>query len=377
MQTEKPRHATRLRELDFLRGIAILLVLINHIPLFTFTRRMGWIGVDLFFVLSGFLVSGLLFKEYARFGNIRPKLFLIRRGFKIYPIYYLFYIPYLLLVVYQDRFHWRGFLSDMTFTQNYVQGWGFAYSASWSLAVEEHFYFGFALLLYLFYAVQKKPGEAFSTKGVFAICGVMALCLLLRIMAVPVMVQKGYVALFTPTHFRIDALMMGVLIAYFYHFRYDVLVAFFNRNRFVLLVFAGLSLLGISFIERTSQSAAAVFLLTMGLSLVYLSFGIVLVACLLTPGINSLFDKWFSRVVVDLVSRVGFCSYSIYIIHTLVIRLSRIAIAKFHLSTWHLDNRFVFFIFTAGVSILCGMVMTYTIEKRFLAIRDAYFPARV
>jgi peptidoglycan/LPS O-acetylase OafA/YrhL len=84
-----------LREIDFLRGIAILLVLLRHQYLFTFTSRMGWIGVDLFFVLSGFLVSGLLFKEYVKFGDIKPKLFLIRRGFKIYPIYFLFYLSFL------------------------------------------------------------------------------------------------------------------------------------------------------------------------------------------------------------------------------------------------------------------------------------------
>ena len=89
---EKPsiiKKKTRLRELDFLRGIAILLVLLRHNYLFDFTFKIGWIGVDLFFVLSGFLVSGLLFKEYLKFGNINPSLFLIRRGFKIYPIFYL------------------------------------------------------------------------------------------------------------------------------------------------------------------------------------------------------------------------------------------------------------------------------------------------
>ncbi len=67
----------RLRELDFLRGIAIILVLLNHKHLFDFTQTVGWVGVDLFFVLSGFLVSGLLFKEYIKFGNIKPLLFLI------------------------------------------------------------------------------------------------------------------------------------------------------------------------------------------------------------------------------------------------------------------------------------------------------------
>ncbi|MBA4135425.1 MAG: acyltransferase, partial [Flavobacterium sp.] len=72
----------RLLQLDFLRGMAILLVLLRHKKLFSFTVTMGWIGVDLFFVLSGFLVSGLLFKEYQKHGNIKPGLFLIRRAYK-------------------------------------------------------------------------------------------------------------------------------------------------------------------------------------------------------------------------------------------------------------------------------------------------------
>src|SRR4051812_10077352 len=110
---------TRLRELDFLRGVAIILVLLRHIPLFDSTMRMGWIGVDLFFVLSGFLVSGLLFKEYLKFGDIRPKLFLIRRGFKIYPVYFIFYLPYIYSIIRIHKFDMGGFISDMTFTQNY------------------------------------------------------------------------------------------------------------------------------------------------------------------------------------------------------------------------------------------------------------------
>ena len=106
---------SRLRELDFLRGIAILLVLLRHITLFSFTTQMGWIGVDLFFVLSGFLVSGLLFKEYIQFGNIQPKLFLIRRGFKIYPIYFIFYILYLLPFIIKHNFNSIVFSRGRTF----------------------------------------------------------------------------------------------------------------------------------------------------------------------------------------------------------------------------------------------------------------------
>src|SRR5262245_19628234 len=99
MDFSKPH---RLRELDILRGVAILLVLGRHVidipdtvpplvrRLFFVWRQIGWIGVDLFFVLSGFLVSGLLFGEYRLTGRIRLGRFLIRRGLKIYPSFYFF-----------------------------------------------------------------------------------------------------------------------------------------------------------------------------------------------------------------------------------------------------------------------------------------------
>jgi len=80
----------RLSQIDFLRGIALILVLFRHHWVgIDALQHIGWIGVDLFFVLSGFLVSGLLFAEYKRFGSIKPLRFLVRRGFKIYPLFYL------------------------------------------------------------------------------------------------------------------------------------------------------------------------------------------------------------------------------------------------------------------------------------------------
>src|SRR3954462_14107971 len=91
----------RWQSLDVLRGVAVLLVLFRHLELkaptsrstelyhFVYTlQRGGWVGVDLFFVLSGFLVSGILFRQYQRDGHIRPIQFLIRRGFKIYPAFW-------------------------------------------------------------------------------------------------------------------------------------------------------------------------------------------------------------------------------------------------------------------------------------------------
>ena len=79
----------RNESLDVLRCIAVLLVVGHHLPYYALWGRIGWIGVDLFFVLSGFLISGVLFHEYKCTGTLNIKRFLIRRGLKIYPSFYL------------------------------------------------------------------------------------------------------------------------------------------------------------------------------------------------------------------------------------------------------------------------------------------------
>ena len=74
----------RNRSLDVLRGVAVLLVFGVHFPYYGMLHT-GWIVLDLFFVLSGFLVSGLLFKDYRDHRRIRLKRFMFRRAMKIWP----------------------------------------------------------------------------------------------------------------------------------------------------------------------------------------------------------------------------------------------------------------------------------------------------
>src|SRR5260370_38814364 len=80
----------RNKRLDVLRCIAIILVIFHHGQVFDIFSRAGWMGVDLFFVLSGFLISGLLFGEFRKKGSIQYKRFFVRRAFKIYPAFYIF-----------------------------------------------------------------------------------------------------------------------------------------------------------------------------------------------------------------------------------------------------------------------------------------------
>lgn len=153
--------ARRNQSLDVLRGIAILLVCGQHmegpLPQGPLNRVADWwhtqggTGVDLFFVLSGFLVSGLLVEEHARTGEVRVGRFLWRRGLKLYPAYFAF-LAWLLLrptlaaaMAHSDWFEvlrqrsWE-LLPNTLFVQNY---WWNEFTTplhTWSLAVEEHFY---------------------------------------------------------------------------------------------------------------------------------------------------------------------------------------------------------------------------------------------
>src|SRR2546423_1538207 len=148
----------RSASLDVLRAAAIFLVLGNHVGSLTSHRfpwlrnfveawiRGGWVGVDLFFVLSGFLVSGLLFREYQRSGTLDVPRFLWRRGMRIYPAFWT------LLLATWLGFRWFGLphtsgnalLAELLFVQNYASG---MWNHTWSLAVEEHFYVALPLAL--------------------------------------------------------------------------------------------------------------------------------------------------------------------------------------------------------------------------------------
>jgi len=153
----------RVVQLDILRAVAILLVLFRHGPIAPkeaghfegFVRVgacLGWAGVDLFFVLSGFLIGGLLFQEIKTYGSLDVRRFLIRRAFKIWPTYfvYLAFVFFFALFVTQEmpgRQLVHGLFNNVIHLQNYL---GSPRTHTWSLAVEEHFYLVWPLVVWSF-----------------------------------------------------------------------------------------------------------------------------------------------------------------------------------------------------------------------------------
>ena len=215
----------RLQGIDVLRGIAVILVLFRHL---TYTwpgtdsgmiwefvhviHRGGWIGVDLFFVLSGFLVSGLLFREYIAKGEIDVWRFLIRRGFKIYPSFWiLILITVGMNFLLQAEPRKLAILSELAFLQNYGQA---LWNHTWTLAVEEHFYIGLVLVVYLL--VRFKQTSKDVLQSIPAVALTVMLVTLLNRSWNTFQYPWSFKANVFVTHMRVDSLMFGVLLSWFF-----------------------------------------------------------------------------------------------------------------------------------------------------------------
>jgi peptidoglycan/LPS O-acetylase OafA/YrhL len=373
----------RVPQLDALRGLAVILVLGRHMQLPSATvaapvravaavwYQVGWIAIDLFFVLSGFLIAGLLFTEYQKHHALRVGRFLIRRGFKIYPAFYVMLAATVAFTAYHSHLP-SGFglrvLTEAVYLQNYLPPvWG----PTWSLAVEEHFY----LLLAgaLFVMVRRGSDDPFKAL-VYVIGAVAVLALSLRIYTA-LTGPYGHRRSFFPTHLRLDAIAWGVLLAYYYHFRRASLLAFLERWR-VPLAAASALLIVPPLLWPLEQSR---FLVTLGLTLLDWGFAGILILSLTQPWRlpASVHHRLGARLGRGLAA-LGFYSYSIYLWHMPVMswlmpHLRRRGTLDLPQATlaWTLDLT-VYVI----ASIAIGYVMARLVEGPALLLRDRLFPSR-
>jgi len=215
----KSSQSPRLPGLDLLRAIAILWVMLYHmavvglIPDDAWIVRFGWMGVDLFFVLSGFLIGGQLLRPWAT--GERPSLrrFFGRRLMRTLPAYWVVLAIYVFVPVVREAPHLQPVWAFLSFTQNLLLAHqANAFSHAWSLCVEEQFYLGLPLIL-LAQAIRPSARAAMLVMAAILLGG-MALrgWLWLHDVAGPHGVRSGaYMRLiYYPTWSRLDDLLAGV-----------------------------------------------------------------------------------------------------------------------------------------------------------------------
>jgi peptidoglycan/LPS O-acetylase OafA/YrhL len=312
----------RIPELDGLRGLAILLVILDHYIASASNARLGlwphralslftvgWSGVDLFFVLSGFLIGGILLD--ARDSPTYFRTFYMRRVFRILPVYYTWILLYALTVgwVLWRSPGWLGvslssfkpvliqvlFLQNMQFgTQALAWAW---FGVTWSLAVDEQFY------------LIAPPLIRFLTarRLFFFLMGTICAAPILRVMVSRIWMPGTTAASFLMPC-RADALACGILLAMAW--RSDSVRRFLKANA-VLFKRILLGLLG--------GVLALLWWLLHPSSLIGVSIGYtwmaLFYACLLVVTLTQE-GSWIARAMRNpMLRRLGTISYCVYILH--------------------------------------------------------------
>jgi peptidoglycan/LPS O-acetylase OafA/YrhL len=365
----------RLSSLDMLRGLAVLLVIGSHQPdcprdypflvrqFFDSWHCVGWVGVDLFFVLSGFLVSGLIFSEYRKRGGFQPVRFFIRRGFKIYPAFYFMLAATLGAdIIFHHKMYPIKIIGELVFLQNYL---GALWNHTWSLAVEEHFYL--LLGIRMFFFSRRSNGNPFTAvPAVFAVVGAGALSLRLLHHFMAVGPYSHFTYIF-PTHFRLDSLMFGVFLSYLYHFKADQLERFVLKYRSRILCLGILLVLPSLFYKLAEHP----FMYTVGLSDLYVGFGCILLFVLYPGGDGK--DQATKSWLVRVLAFFGFYSYSIYLWHMPILSYGPHFLQKAGIV---FRNHVAFSAFWTLSCMFGGVLMARLVEMPFLRLRDRIAASR-
>lgn len=353
--------SSRSIELDFLRGVAILLVMGTHFSYYPtdfwlltqvddFLKRVGGVGVNLFFTLSGYLVGGLLLMEYRRTGTLNPGKFLARRALKIWPPLYALVIFHALLGRHElSTFFWQNLLH----VQNYF---GTSIAQTWSLAVEEHFYIFLAIMLSLMVGRSSK-----------VILSVVIFICLLALIARSVAVQQGYLdAAFRQTQFRVDSLLYGVALA---------VVKIFHPEQFQRLASKKLLLIASAmmlFLFVNWSSENALIERSIGYAIQGMGFALLVVLTCSYSG-ELVRSRWYK-----LVAWIGVYSYGIYLWHSLALEPGRRLIAL--IQAQHISSLVAWpcvLLFQCVLACVTGYIMTRLVELPSLKLRDRLFPAHI
>jgi peptidoglycan/LPS O-acetylase OafA/YrhL len=362
---DKEHH--KLLGLDHLRAFAILYVILFHYQFFGHPAWVktiagfGWSGVDLFFVLSGFLISGQLFATIAKGKQISLSEFFIKRFFRIIPPFLFVVFLYAAFPVLREWGHLSPIWRYLNFTLNFgldLRRYG-TFSHAWSLCVEEQFYFFLPLLFVLFSYFK------IGSKAIYLLVALFIGGFIIRLWSWnhfidPVLSTDNYGAywneyIYYPTYNRLDSLLVGVSIAGLYTF-YPSVKAMVNKHC-NLMMFSGVVLWVISYLVCKGYST---YNTTMwGFPLIAVSYGLILAAvvCPASP---------VYRFKSNVTAQIATLSYSMYLTHKIVIHVVQNLVEKAGIDK---NSNLTMLICLTGI-IAGALLSRYIIEKPAMYARD-------
>jgi peptidoglycan/LPS O-acetylase OafA/YrhL len=380
MSTATNQAPARSAELDGIRGLAILGVLCSHgaslsglfmdpslaSRLFRYCMVPLWGGVDLFFALSGFLITGILLKTRSRRNYFSS--FYARRILRIFPIYYFVLTVTLICSHYSGALArqlpptgtWK--LAYFLYLQNWPQFWNGQKMMSglwgvyWSLAIEEQFYFVWPLLVFLL-----------SPKAIFRVCVIgLILALPLRIM-MSVFFFGGDFGLAQITSSRVDGLLLGALCAlYMQQTQRHVPMKYI-----VPALSVGAMILGfIAIFHHSELVGTSRWILTVGITgFALLSGSLVAISQHHVPFVQRI-------LTISPLRTMGKYSYGLYVYHLLVFIPSSSLISRYPglFAGLNFPLRFLLFLLEVGTIFMIAKVSFDYFESVFLRLKKFFAP---
>ena len=314
------------RSLDGVRAVAVLLVFCYHaalvFPFFKAHLQGGFLGVDVFFVLSGFLITSVLLEEFDCAGDISFKNFYARRFLRLMPAYWLFLAAMFLFagalfpaeIAAQTYAH-----GNFVYAIFYLTNWERAFYGSdaagllghaWSLAIEEQFYLVWAGFLFLMLRRLKRNSVVFVTASLIAATA------LFRAARWHGVESVDY--LYNAFDARADALLVGCFVSQLVSWK-KIPASFLTSRAFVAASLISL-LVAVAIIFNLSDSYNTAFLYQGGFTVFALCVGVViarLAADAKNPAKNAARKLLETKPIVW----VGKTSYGIYLWHPAAISL--------------------------------------------------------
>jgi len=357
-----PRFARRERQpgLDLLRALAIIVVVIYHAGSFGFAlpdriHRFGWIGVDLFFVLSGYLIGGQLLAPLARGGRINFGRFFLRRALRILPAYLVVLAIYFCLPSLREFPEISPLWKFLVSVQNINLRQGTAFSHAWSLAIEDQFYLALPLVL-LLSSRGKRSGVIVPSLVVLAGIALRAFLAWSNSGDGGVSASGFLLWIYYPTWTRLDPLVFGVVLAAMEKLRPRGWERLLSTARWLWLPGLAAIVYGFHLGEgETLTIAACVWqfpLFALGMA--------ALLVCAVSPRLP------FRHLEIPGAAFFASIAFSVYLSHKLVIH----AVIGF-CSARNLDLTSIWAILLVEICIYAaGTVLFLAIERPFLRLRD-------
>ncbi len=373
----KTREAKHIPELDGIRGIAILVVLIGH---FGSTANgesvklgrtlsevfgLGWIGVDLFFVLSGFLITGILLDSKGSNGYFSN--FYARRTLRIFPLYFLYIFVFFHVAMplghmlhHGENIDTSGEIWYWLYLPNWWNGSGHSIKYLihfWSLGIEEQFYFTWPLIVML---ASKKILKAICVT--FVIFSPVLRCIFTIHSSTP----PVYLYNFTP--FRLEPIALGALIAILV--REDDTPVFVVRTMKYLWIPAALAFAGISLYSGTT-GLAAIAISRFGYTCVDLAFASLVFFVAKSVRQNRKVGFLRNRVLRS----CGKYSYGMYVLHMPIVIFLSIPLA-YLFSRIHLDTPsarvMVAIALGTGLTYIVALISWNVLENPLLRLKSRF-----